>query len=178
LLAVDDQPDANYRSHVRSLVDRLGIGPRVRWIDALDHASMPDFYRLGDVTVSVARSDGVSNAVLESMASRTPVVLGDIPNYEGIFADGEHCRMANPTDPRSIADAIVDVLTNTSQRTRIIETAYARVAEYADFASHTARLESQLRELVDSRSRPWRLGLRARHALNLPLLLLERDDAR
>jgi glycosyltransferase involved in cell wall biosynthesis len=178
LLVTDDQPDPDYRRHVLELIERLGIGDGIRWINAIDHEDMPDLYRVADVTVSVARSDGISSTVLESMASRTPVVLGDIPNYAGVFADREHCRMVDPHDPRSIAAGITDILTDPGLRQAIVEKASAKVGEYADLAREAARVEATLCDVVGSRSRSLRLPARARHALNLALLAVEPDSAR
>lgn len=177
LLLVDDQPDPAYRRQVVDLIERLGVGASVRWVHAVEHEDMPDLYRLADVTVSVARSDGVSSTVLESMAARRPVVLGDIPNYAGIF-NGAHCRMVDPEDPRSIAAGVIDVLMNRDLRARIVEQAYAKVVSYANLAREAERIDAMLQALVSSPSRPRRFSARARHAMNLALIAVEPDSRR
>jgi glycosyltransferase involved in cell wall biosynthesis len=177
LVLVDDQPDLDYRRHVAERIDALGIASSIRWVRAIEHADMPNLYRLADVTVSVARSDGMSSTVLESMAARRPVVLGDIPNYEGIF-DETHCRMVNPEDPQSVADGVVDVLTRRELREALVERAYAKVSVYASLAREAERIESLLVKLVGARRRPKRLAARARHAVNLALVVFEPDSKR
>jgi glycosyltransferase involved in cell wall biosynthesis len=178
LVAIDDQPDPRYKREVLEAVDRRRLAEAIRWIDAVDHDDMPALFRLADVSVSVARSDGISSAVLESMAARTPVVLGDIPNYGGIFADRTHCRMVDPRDPGAIAAGIVDVLSDAHLRATMVENGYAKVAEYGDLARETERLEAKLREIVNARPRRLHLGARARHAWNLALLAVEPDGRR
>jgi glycosyltransferase involved in cell wall biosynthesis len=178
LIVVDDQADPAYRRQVRELVDRLALGDRIKWIGAVGHEQMPDLYRLADVTVSVARSDGVSYAILESMAVRRPVVVGDIPNYAGIFSDRQDCRMVDPCDPRSIADGIVEVLADAGLRAAIVRHAHAKIVEYADLAREAQRIAAMLSALAMSRSRSLRLAARLRHALNLPLLVMEPDARR
>ena len=178
LLLINDQPDPAYRQHVLEIIEQRGLADRITWINSVDHDDMPDLFRLADVTVSVARSDGMSGAVLESMAARTPVVLGDIPNYAGIFADREHCRMVDPNDPRSIAAGVADVLTDSGLRAAVIENARAKVVEQADLGREAERVETMLCAFANSRSRPLRLAARVRHALNLAWLAVEPDSKR
>ena len=177
LVLVDDQPEPDYRRLVVDRIEQLGMASSITWISALEHDDMPSLYRLADVTVSVARSDGISSTVLESMAARRPVVLGDIPNYEGIF-DRAHCRMVDPQDPRSVADGIVDMLTRRELRDTIVEQAYAKVAAYGNLAREAERIEALLVRLVDAPARPRRLLARLRHATNLALVAFEPDTKR
>jgi glycosyltransferase involved in cell wall biosynthesis len=177
LLLVDDQPDSDYRRHVVERIDALGVGSSIRWVRALEHDDMPNLYRLADATISIAKSDGMSSTVLESMAARRPVVLGEIPNYAGIF-DGTHCRMVNPEDPPSVADGIIDVLTKRELRDALVRHAHAKVSVYASLAREAERIESLLVKLVDAPSRPKRLAARARHAVNLALVVFEPDTRR
>lgn len=51
----------------------------VDWVESFARDSMPDFYRGLDVFVLPSRDEGMSNALLEAMASGLPCVVSDIP---------------------------------------------------------------------------------------------------
>jgi len=53
--------------------------PNVHWVESLPRNSMPDFYRELDLFVLPSRDEGMSNALLEAMASGLPCVVSDIP---------------------------------------------------------------------------------------------------
>jgi glycosyltransferase involved in cell wall biosynthesis len=178
LLLLDYEPAAPYRRLLVEAIDRLGIQDRVRWVPPGEYDRMAELYAASDVTVSVARSDGVSQSVLESMASGTPVVLGNLQTYAGLFENGRQCRLVDPQNAASIADGIVELLTSSELRTRVVREARAAVARGADLRQTAIRVEGRLQEIVAAPRRPLRLLARLRHALGLMRLAFERDDAR
>ena len=178
LVLLDDAPNASYRQRVADCIERLGGAVEVRWLTRADYTSMPDMYAIADVTVSVAQSDGVSLAVLESMAAGVPVVLGRLPNYAGVFDDGLHCRTVDPDDPRAIAAGIIEVLTDTSLRAVLIREAQSKARRDGNLVREAARVETMLRDMVRERHRPRRIVRRIAHALNLALLVFESHTRR
>ncbi len=178
LLLVNYGPDADYRQLVAEAIDRLGARATVVWADPADYDRMPELYQLSDVTVSVARSDGVSQSVLESMAAGTPVVLGDLPNYRGLFENGRHCRLVDPRDAASIAAGIVDVLTDADLRARITDGGRSTVFRDDNISVQVQKVEQAIQGIVAGPRRPWRLLQRLWHGIELMRLPFERDDAR
>lgn len=65
----------------------LGVWPRVRIVDAVAESDMPDLYRLADVVLSVAGSDGGPITILEAMACGRPVVATDLPSIREWLAE-------------------------------------------------------------------------------------------
>lgn len=85
------------------------ITDRVRFVGAVDHGALPDWYRAADRTLLSSRSEGVPNVLLESAASGTSFIaphLGGIPEIADPFAD----RLVPPGNASALADAIVDSL--------------------------------------------------------------------
>jgi glycosyltransferase involved in cell wall biosynthesis len=74
--------DEAYNTKVREILAKGAARDRVRFVGAVTHEQMPDYYRLADVTVSIPSSDGTPMSVLESMACGTPVLVSRIPNYD------------------------------------------------------------------------------------------------
>ena len=80
----------------------------------LDHAWLAAQYALADVTVIPSLNwDTFPNVCIESFASGTPVIASDIGGLSDVVTSGETGFLVPPGDPRSLADAILDVLSDT-----------------------------------------------------------------
>ncbi|MEJ7618027.1 MAG: glycosyltransferase family 4 protein [Pyrinomonadaceae bacterium] len=102
-----DVSNAEYEAKVKMIVARSAVAERVRFVGAIPHAEMPDYYRLADVTVSVPSTDGTPMSVLESMACETPVVVSAIPDYDPEYIEpGKTVLAASAADNEAIAAAI------------------------------------------------------------------------
>lgn len=71
---------------LRQRAEALGIGDRVRILDAVAPADLPDLYRLADVVVSVPETDSFAVTLLEAMSCERPIVAGDVPAVAPILA--------------------------------------------------------------------------------------------
>ena len=63
------------KGHLRQLADRLGVGSRVRFLGAIPHAELCEYYNAADVMVLASSREGMPNVVLESLACGTPVIV-------------------------------------------------------------------------------------------------------
>ena len=66
---------------LRSLVERLGLNSRVRFLGTVSHVALCEFYNAADAMVLASSHEGMPNVVLESLACGTPVVA--VP-FEGV----------------------------------------------------------------------------------------------
>lgn len=133
-----EQRDETYEAEVRRLLSEGGALEDSRFIGAIPHNEMADYHRLADVTVSIPTTDGTPMTALESMACGTPVVVGDIPDYDQYYFDkGKTVLMVNPADAGSVAQAIVELLTDSSLAETLSAEAERRVRERG---SHDAQM--------------------------------------
>ena len=77
----------------------LGVSDRLIVVDSVAHEEMPDFYRLADVVVSVAESDGGPITVVEALAMGRPIVATDLPSVR------EWAEVLDPSGLVPVADA-------------------------------------------------------------------------
>ena len=106
LCLVGEGPEAGT---LRALSGQLGLESLVRWLGAVAHDDLPDWYRAADVTVLPSLSEGVPNVLLESVACGTPFVasrVGSIPE----IADDACDRLVPPGEAAALATAIGEVL--------------------------------------------------------------------
>ena len=79
----------------------LQIEDRVRFLGAMPHEWLPKHYRAASVFVLPSLNEGMSNTVLEAMASGLPVVLTRTGGTDELLTDGENgfaIEQGNATD--------------------------------------------------------------------------------
>jgi glycosyltransferase involved in cell wall biosynthesis len=142
------QREEPYEAEVRRLLREGGAEDHARFVGAIPHNEMADYHRLADVTVSIPSTDGTPMTVLESMACGTPVVVGDIPDYDPYyFKDGETVLTANPTDASAVATAITKLLTDHSLAHKLSAEAERRVHESGSYESQMSKMNQLYADL-------------------------------
>jgi len=146
--------DEAYAAKVRELLSRGAAKDRVRFVGAIAHDEMPDYYRLADVTVSIPSSDGTPMSVLESMACGTPVLVSNIPNYDAHYIeDQKTVLMVDRRYTGPVAAGLIKLLQDCSFAQRIATEAKRRVTASASYESQMAKMGRLYEDLVTNRSR-------------------------
>jgi glycosyltransferase involved in cell wall biosynthesis len=137
------------RKNIEELVAESGLNDHVRTT-----GYAPNLWSLlkrANVTVSVSRFEGSPNVVLEAMACGCPLVVSDIAAHRELL-DERSAILVDPRDPRQIADAIIEVLSDPEGAAKRARVAYDRAQHYSPSA--IAREYADLyRELAALRGR-------------------------
>jgi len=143
--------DQAYEAEVRRALREAGAEDNARFVGAIAHDEMADYHRLADVTVSIPSTDGTPLTVLESMACGTPVVVGNLPDYDTYyFAKDETVLMAEPTDARSVAEALTKLLLDPSLAQRLATEAERRVRASGSYESQMSKMNQLYADLFRS----------------------------
>jgi sugar transferase (PEP-CTERM/EpsH1 system associated) len=102
LVMVGDGP---LREACRAELDAAGLGARY-WLPG-DRDDVPELMRAMDVFVLPSQAEGISNTVLEAMASGLPVVATAVGGNPELVADGETGTLVPAGDPAAIAEALL-----------------------------------------------------------------------
>jgi glycosyltransferase involved in cell wall biosynthesis len=105
------------RGEIERLVDELGLGDRVAFHFARPD-ELPELCASADVAVSVAKSDATPASMLECMASRVPLVMGDAVTIDEWIQPGNGGEIVRPRDDEAIADAVLKLLGDADLRRR------------------------------------------------------------
>ncbi|HKP81862.1 MAG TPA: glycosyltransferase family 4 protein [Pyrinomonadaceae bacterium] len=138
-----------YEAEVRRVLREAGAEDNVRFVGAIPHDEMADYHRFADVTISIPGTDGTPMTVLESMACGTPVIVGDIPDYDQYYFDkGKTVLMATPTDAGSVAEALVSLLMDSSLAQRLSTEAEQRVRASGSYESQMSKMNQLYTNLL------------------------------
>ena len=140
---------------VKRRASEMGVGSRVRIFDGLADDEMPDLYRLADVVVSVAGSDGGPITILEAMASGRQIVATDLPGIREWLADLDPDSLVPVGDAPATARAIQAALDRSaSDREELARRERAAVEQRGDRELAWTAMEAIHRAVVSGHSCP------------------------
>ncbi len=96
--------DGGLREPARALLAEAGL-EAAAWLPG-DRDDIPDLLRAMDVFVLPSLNEGISNTILEAMASGLPVVATDVGGNPELVIDGETGVLVPPGDPDAMAGAL------------------------------------------------------------------------
>jgi glycosyltransferase involved in cell wall biosynthesis len=135
--------DGALRGSLEERAIQYGIAASTRFFG--NRTDIPELLGQMDVyAFSTTRDEGFGIALIEAMAAGVPVVATDVPACREVLAGGEAGVLVPPADPKSLADAIIDMLQNEVRRSDIVQAAYARVRREYSIEECAGRWEELL----------------------------------
>jgi glycosyltransferase involved in cell wall biosynthesis len=136
LLIVGDGP---LRPSLERQAASLGVAESVRFTGGVADVRIP--LAAMDVFVLPSHAEGMSNALLEAMAARRPVVATAVGGTSEVLDDERTGVLVPPLDPNVMAGAVLELLTDPARAKRLAEAGRARVVEHFSARAMVARLE-------------------------------------
>ena len=96
--------DGPSRRQLEALVGELALGDRVRLLGERD--DVPLILRALDIFVLSSIGEGISNAILEAMATGLPVIATRVGGNSELVRDGLTGRLIEPRSPEALAEAL------------------------------------------------------------------------
>ena len=139
LVLIGDGPE---RQALEAQAERLGISASVEFTGPLVRHQIRERLHAADLFVMPSRSEGMPLALLEAMASGTPVLasrVGGVPHVAG------GCGvLVEPEDRDALSDALVAFLADSDARLRLAQQARVRAQDFSIERSHRAYEEQML----------------------------------
>jgi len=136
------------RARLESLAAERGVADAYRLVCSVDNTSMPLFYNLADVVVSVPSSDGFPVTVLEASACGAAIIVSDLPYCGEWFQSGRNGVVVPVRDARRIADSVLELLADQKRRRRMGAAGRRLVEARADYRRCMDDLEAVYRGLL------------------------------
>jgi glycosyltransferase involved in cell wall biosynthesis len=129
-------------------------GIAARWLGTVSPDVMPDLYRAVDVFVSASHNEGLSNSMMEAMASGLPVVVTDVGGHAEVITHKVHGCLVQPRDSRALAAALGSVLGDGEFAGHLGRAARRRALEMGDHDTNSAVLLRYFEDLLRDLKRP------------------------
>lgn len=118
---------------LKNLAKELHVEKRVLFLGQINHESMPKYLYCSDIFIRPSLSEGMGNSFIEAMATGLPVIatpVGGIVDFLKNEETGLFCKVRNP---KSIADAVSQLVSNNDLKNNIVNNAKKLVKEKYDW---------------------------------------------
>jgi glycosyltransferase involved in cell wall biosynthesis len=92
-------------------IKELGIDEKVELLPHQSQEEMADLFRRSQISLSITTHDGTPNTLLEAMACGCFPIAGDIESLREWITPGINGLLVDPDDPKALANAMLDVIT-------------------------------------------------------------------
>jgi len=136
---------------MKRLALSMGVADRVRFLGRISDDRLPEVYAACDVFVlpSVSRLEAFGIVALEAMSTGKPVIVADIPGVREIIEDGRDGLLADPVNPRDLAEKIRRLLSDPEVRKTMGARGREKVLESFSIERVTDRIEAVYRAILD-----------------------------
>lgn len=97
-------------TEIRDRINQAGISDLI-WLPGV-RENIPALMRAIDIFVLPSQAEGISNTILEAMASGLPVVATDVGGNAQLVAQGETGMIVPKRSPKAIVEALAEYLSN------------------------------------------------------------------
>ena len=115
------------RQRLVELAASRGIGDRVQFTGGVDNPA--DYLRAADIFVLPSLAEGMSNSLLEAMATALPCAVSGIGGNTDLIEDGATGRLVRDATPQAWSQALVDLLDDPTNAQRLGAAARRRIDE-------------------------------------------------
>ncbi len=120
----------NYRSSLDSLIRKLGLDNRIRFIGYVEQESddLPILYNGAECFIYPSFSEGWTSPPLEAMACGTPVITSDVSSLPETV--GNAASLVNPNNYTAIGTALRNILNGSDLKNNLIRKGLQHVYRY------------------------------------------------
>jgi glycosyltransferase involved in cell wall biosynthesis len=140
--------DGESRKELEDYACRLGLGQRTVFTGF--RSDVPELLSEAAVSVLPSLSEGLSNSLLESMASGVPVVATNVGGNPEVIEDGVTGLLVPPRDSAALAAAVARVLEDKDLASRFAQAGIRRVAEIFSMERSVLETEHLYQRLVEA----------------------------
>jgi L-malate glycosyltransferase len=147
IVGEEKDPDGQFTSELKRLVETLRLGDRVRFLGRVLH--MPELFAAVDIVVVPSWDEGFSLVTIEAMAARRPVIASNIGGIAQIVKDNSTGLLFPPRDVRGLTEKLTWMLSDAPLRERLAVQAQREV--YARFGREQTldRIEALYKQVLE-----------------------------
>ncbi|MGQ9880692.1 MAG: glycosyltransferase family 4 protein [Armatimonadota bacterium] len=140
--------DGIERQRLQGLVHQLKLTDKVVMLGEIPNGAQ--LISSARLLVNPSLTEGIPNVILEAFAYKTPVVATAVGGVPELVKDGETGWLVPPRDPRALAQAIREALSNPEEAQRRAENAYRHLLANFTVEKQVERWEQALHAAVEN----------------------------
>ncbi|MBX2943798.1 MAG: glycosyltransferase [Cyclobacteriaceae bacterium] len=121
-------------------VEKRNIGGFVKYLGDVNHSDMPDLMRAIDLFVLPSYNEGLSNAVIEAMATGLPVIATDVGGHREFINSGKNGILIEPNNTVILAKVLEKVISHELFRNEIASHARAGAEYIGSYTQNAIKL--------------------------------------
>lgn len=141
-----------YRQKIEQYIQMNNLSSQVSIRDECMPHLLRYFYNASDAVISVAKSDGFPNCILEAMAYKKPVIVGAIEQVRELLINKKNSRLCE-IDRGNIAEAIRDVFNHLEYyKNNVVSEAFDTVLNFGDIKKNGALFANEFIEIIKTKN--------------------------
>ena len=136
------------REQSRTLIKDAGL-ESIAWLPGA-RDDTPEFFRMFDVFVLPSLAEGISNTILEAMASGLPVIATDVGGNAELVEENQTGLLVPRADPKAMCDAMAELTANPEMMSAFGEAGRGRVCSEFSLSEMVKRYESMYETLLSA----------------------------
>ena len=128
----------------------LGISSRVHFVGWQDKTDLPRYYQEANLFVLPSRNEGMSNAVLEAMASNLPVIATRIAGNEELVSEGKTGLLIPMDSEEALKTALHKLMGDPKCRQEMGKAGRSFVEQHYSWKNTAAQYQALLEEAVEA----------------------------
>lgn len=148
LAVVPDQVEINDLNLYEEAL-RRNINDKIMFIGSIPHHDMHNLMQAVDAFVLPSHNEGLSNAVLEAMASGLPVIATDVGGHSEFIENNINGLLIPPNDTQALVDSMDRILHNELFRKKIMMKARSGAEKIGSYLHNATILVDEFRKIVN-----------------------------
>ncbi len=133
---------------LKAMTAELSISENVNFMGRVANEDIPKVLAEMDVFVNSSKQESFGVNVLEAMACGVPVVATDCVGPKEIIENGKSGIILKDRNPETMADALMQIITDKNLKAKFIKEGRQRVEEKYDWRKNVILLEKSLKRII------------------------------
>lgn len=147
-------PHRGQESFAEALKTRAAEGPfRDRIFFFPFTENILPYYEASDVNLLISREEGFGRTLIEAGAVGVPSIGTRVGGIAEVVVDGVTGRLVPPEDPKSLAEAMGQMMDEESLRRSMADAAFRRAAQTFSINSHVDQVMDMYDDILESKAR-------------------------
>jgi len=137
------------KNDLEKLAKELGVENKIEFTGLISHENLPSYFEKADVFVLPSLNEGMSNSMLEALASGLPLIATDTGGTKELIEEGTNGFIVKMEDSRDLADKIKILMRDENLRKRMGEASRkkAETMSWEKVASQYIKIYYKINEL-------------------------------